>query len=54
DDGYSRAEKLLSDNIDKLHEVAEALLEREKLDYKEFEEIFEKTDDADEDKREED
>ncbi|NMA95243.1 MAG: ATP-dependent metallopeptidase FtsH/Yme1/Tma family protein, partial [Clostridiales bacterium] len=41
DDGYSRAEKLLSDNIDKLHEVAEALLEREKLDYKEFEEIFE-------------
>lgn len=39
--GYKRAEKLLTENIDKLHEVAEALLEKEKLDYKEFQEIFE-------------
>ncbi len=40
-DGYARAERLLSENIKKLHKVAEALLEREKLDYQEFEEVFE-------------
>jgi len=38
--GYERAEKILKDNIDKLHEVAEALLEKETLNAKEFEEIF--------------
>lgn len=37
---YSKAEKLLSDNIDKLHSVAEALLEKETLDAKTFEAIF--------------
>lgn len=40
DAGYERAEKLLSENLKKLHKVAEALLEREKLDYQEFEEVF--------------
>lgn len=40
DKGYKNAEKLLKDNISKLHAVAQALLEREKLDEKEFEEIF--------------
>jgi len=40
DKAYSQAEKLLSENIDKLHKVAEALLEKETLDAKEFEELF--------------
>lgn len=40
DKGYNHAEQLLKDNISKLHAVAQALLEREKLDEKEFEEIF--------------
>ncbi|MDF2890456.1 MAG: ATP-dependent metalloprotease FtsH [Clostridia bacterium] len=40
DKGYNHAEQLLKDNIDKLHAVAQALLEREKLDEQEFEEIF--------------
>jgi cell division protease FtsH len=42
DKGYNHAEQLLKDNISKLHAVAEALLEREKLDEQEFEEIFSK------------
>lgn len=37
---YKKAESLLRDNINKLHKVAEALLEREKLDSSEFEEVF--------------
>ena len=41
DEAYKSAEKLLSDNIEKLHAVAKALLEKEKLEGKEFEEIFE-------------
>jgi cell division protease FtsH len=40
DKGYNHAEQLLKDNLSKLHAVAQALLEREKLDEKEFEEIF--------------
>ena len=40
DKGYNHAEQLLKDNITKLHAVAQALLEREKLDEHEFEEIF--------------
>jgi cell division protease FtsH len=38
--GYDRAEKLLRENIDILHRVAGALLEREKLEAEEFEELF--------------
>ena len=38
--GYAQAEKLLRENIDILHRVAEALLEREKLEADEFEAIF--------------
>jgi cell division protease FtsH len=38
--GYSHAEQLLRDNMSKLHAVAQALLEKEKLDEKDFEEIF--------------
>jgi cell division protease FtsH len=40
DKAYNKAEQLLRENIDKLHKVAEALLEKETLDAKEFEEIF--------------
>ncbi|NMB28414.1 MAG: ATP-dependent zinc metalloprotease FtsH, partial [Tissierellia bacterium] len=40
DRAYNKAEELLKENINILHKVAEALLERETLDGKEFEEIF--------------
>ncbi|KMT22039.1 ATP-dependent zinc metalloprotease FtsH [Clostridium cylindrosporum] len=39
-EGYETAEKLLRENIDTLHRVSEALLEREKLEADEFEAIF--------------
>jgi cell division protease FtsH len=41
DEAYNRAEQLLNDNIEKLHAVSAALLEREKLEGKEFVKIFE-------------
>ena len=40
DEAYIKAEKLLSENMSKLHAVAEALLEKEKIDGEEFERIF--------------
>ncbi|WP_123054814.1 ATP-dependent zinc metalloprotease FtsH [Clostridium sp. JN-1] len=40
DDGYKKAEKLLTENVSKLHAVAKALLEKEKLEANEFEEVF--------------
>jgi len=40
DTAYHRAEKLISDNMDILHRIAEALLEKETIDAKEFERIF--------------
>ena len=40
DIAYKRAEQILSDNINKLHEVAGILLEKEKIEASEFEEIF--------------
>ena len=40
DRAYSRSEELLTENIEKLHVVAKALLEREKIDGAEFEELF--------------
>lgn len=40
DEGYKEAETLLSDNLVKLHAVAKALLEKEKLEADEFEQIF--------------
>ena len=39
-EAYQRAEKLLSDNIDKLERVAKALLKKETLDANEFEAVF--------------
>ena len=38
---YNTAEELLKENVNKLHTVASTLLEKEKIDGKEFEEIFE-------------
>ncbi|MBP2034136.1 cell division protease FtsH [Clostridium algifaecis] len=40
EDSYKKAEKLLSENINKLHAVAKALLEKEKIDANEFKIIF--------------
>ncbi|HCW52547.1 MAG TPA: cell division protein FtsH [Clostridium sp.] len=40
DEAYEKANSLLKDNINKLHAVAQALIEKEKLDANEFEEIF--------------
>ena len=40
DKAYKRAENILMENIDKLHEVAGILLEKEKIEGDEFEEIF--------------
>ena len=40
DTAYEKAQKLLSENVSKLHAVAETLLEKEKIDGVEFEEIF--------------
>ena len=39
-EAYSRAEKILTENMHKLHKIAEALLEKEKIEADEFEEIF--------------
>ena len=40
DKAYRRAEKILSENIDKLHIVANILMEKEKIDGEEFDAIF--------------
>ena len=40
DNAYSRVLGLLTDNIDRLHKIAEALLEKEKLEGAEFDELF--------------
>ncbi len=40
EEAYKKAENILRENLNKLHDVANALLEREKLDRYEFEEIF--------------
>lgn len=40
DEAYQRAESILKENINKLHAVAGALLEKEKLEGSEFEQIF--------------
>jgi cell division protease FtsH len=40
DESYDKAENLLSNNLNKLHAVAKKLLEKEKLEANEFEEVF--------------
>ena len=37
---YKYAERVLKENIDKLHAVAKVLIEKEKISAEEFEEIF--------------
>ena len=44
DEAYAKAERLLSENNKKLHVVAQALLEKEKLEADEFEELFNNAD----------
>jgi len=39
-EAYAKCENMISENIDKLHAVANALLEREKLSGEEFEKVF--------------
>ena len=41
DKAYNTAKEILSNNIDKLHQVAQVLLEKEKIDGEEFAKIFE-------------
>ena len=40
DNAYNRAKQILTDNIDKLHQVAGVLLEKEKIEGEEFDAIF--------------
>ena len=40
DKGYNRAKQILTDHVDKLHAVAAVLLEKEKIEADEFEQIF--------------
>lgn len=40
DEAYQRVRRLLSENVNKLHAVAQALMERETLNHDEFEAIF--------------
>ncbi|MBQ2897790.1 MAG: ATP-dependent zinc metalloprotease FtsH [Clostridia bacterium] len=40
DDGYNQCTKLLEENIAKLHVIAQALIEKEKIDGEEFEQLF--------------
>jgi cell division protease FtsH len=40
EEAYKKAESLLKGNIDKLHRVAKALIEKEKLNGEEFEKVF--------------
>ncbi|MBC8587943.1 ATP-dependent zinc metalloprotease FtsH [Paratissierella segnis] len=40
DTAYNRAETLIRGNMDRLHRIASALLEKETIDAKEFEELF--------------
>ncbi len=46
DNAYEKAEQLLTDHIDKLHDVAESLLEYETLEADEFEVAYDKGLDA--------
>ncbi len=49
---YAYAERILKDNIDKLHKVAKVLIEKEKIDAKEFGAIFEEKDEEKNDSKE--
>ena len=40
DSRYSECTRLLKENLDKLHVIAQALIEKEKIDGEEFEQLF--------------
>jgi cell division protease FtsH len=40
DGAYNRTKEIMTENLDRLHRIAEALLEKEKLEGDEFEELF--------------
>ena len=40
DGGYNECTRLLKENLDKLHVIAQALIEKEKIDGEEFEQLF--------------
>jgi len=40
DFAYQKAEEILREHVDKLHSVAGVLLEKEKIDGEEFDQIF--------------
>lgn len=40
DDAYSRTKAILNENIQRLHDVAQALLDKERLEGYEFDQIF--------------
>ena len=48
DNAYDRCTKILTENMTKLHNVAQALFEKEKISGEEFVEIFEKDEKANE------
>ena len=50
--GYNEAQRILNENIDKLHKTAKILLEKEKEDAAEFDEIFEGKKDISKEKNE--
>ena len=50
--GYNEAQRILNENIDKLHKTAKILLEKEKIDAAEFDEIFEGKKDISKEKNE--
>ncbi len=54
DTAYNRAEKMLQDNMDTLERIAQALLEQETIDAKEFERLFlgESLEDIEKDRKE--
>ena len=47
---YNRAEEILKDNMDKLHEIAKILFEREKLDGEEFKKLMNNSNEIENDK----
>ena len=44
DESYEKATKILKDNFDLLHKIADRLIEKERIGKEEFESLFEETD----------
>ena len=52
DEGYNRAKQILTDHVDKLHQVAGVLMEKEKITSEEFEKVFDENKENEEQKEE--